>query len=158
MSPSENSVLDQIDPLREEDSDLFAAATPRKRSPGSATSSAAASTPVSVTTSAAPVAADRDAAAAAAPAAAVPSVQPATGAADAVAARSESAGTPGAPCLKLSHSLLIQNCTDHSLHLISAFCVALRSLSVFGLRCSVILVSSSCPHQAQLSAQYHCSQ
>jgi len=63
MSPSENSVLDQADPLREEDSDLFGAAagpTPRKPSPGSATSSAAASTPASASVPAAPAAAAAD--------------------------------------------------------------------------------------------------
>ena len=63
MSPSETSVLDQADPLREEDSDLFPAmATPSKRSPGSVASPAAVSTSVAAAIPAAP-ASDREAAA-----------------------------------------------------------------------------------------------
>lgn len=93
MSPSETSVLDQADPLREEDSDIFATATPRKRSPGSTTSSAAASTPASVSAPAAPAAApevDREGGAAAA----APSARSAAVAGDA-AAPAEPAGTSG---------------------------------------------------------------
>ena len=87
ISPSESSVLDQAEPPREEDSDLFASATPVKRSPGSATSSAAASTPASVSAPAAQAAApasDQD--------------KPAASAAptnDSSAARSQPASTSG---------------------------------------------------------------
>jgi hypothetical protein len=93
MSPSETSVLDQADPLREEDSDLFGAAagpTPRKPSPGSATSSAAASTRASVSAPAAPAAAaaDREASAGAAETSG-------GGAAASGAVRPDSAGTSG---------------------------------------------------------------
>lgn len=96
MSPSEASVLDQADPLREEDSDLFGAAagpTPRKPSPGSATSSAAASTPASVSAPAAPAAAaaDREASADAAET----SGGSANAASAAAAVRPDSAGTSG---------------------------------------------------------------
>ena len=101
MSPSETSMLDQADPLREEDSDLFAAATPRKVSPGSTTSSAAPETPVSVSAPAAPAPApalDTEAAAAAA-AAAGPSVRSSAAAGDPTAARAEPAGSSGTPLL-----------------------------------------------------------
>ncbi|KAL3159495.1 hypothetical protein ABBQ38_009913 [Trebouxia sp. C0009 RCD-2024] len=94
MSPSETSVLDQADPLREEDSDLFAAATPRRKSPVSPTSSAAASTPASVSAPAAPAAApeaDREAGVAAA----APSARPSAVAGDAAAAPAEPTGTSG---------------------------------------------------------------
>ncbi len=95
MSPSETSVLDQADPLREEDSDLFGATsgpTPRKPSPGSATSSAAASTPASVSAPAAPAgaAADREASAGAAE-----TSGGSTNAAAAAAVRPDSAGLSG---------------------------------------------------------------
>ncbi len=96
MSPSETSVLDQADPLREEDSDLFGAAavpTPRKPSPGSATSSAAASTPASVSAPAAPAAAaaDREASAGAGAAETSGSAAAAIGG----AVRPDAAGTSG---------------------------------------------------------------
>ncbi|DBA86079.1 hypothetical protein WJX77_004980 [Trebouxia sp. C0004] len=97
MSPSETSVLDHVDPLREEDSDLFGAAagpTPRKPSPGSATSSAAASTPASVSAPTAPAAAAADREASAGAGAAETSGGSAN-AAIAGVVRPDSAGTSG---------------------------------------------------------------
>ena len=103
MSPSETSMLDQADPLREEDSDLFAAATPRKVSPGSTTSSAAPETPVSVNAPAAPAPAPaletEAGAAAAAAAGAGPSVRSSAAGGDPTAARAEPAGSSGTPLL-----------------------------------------------------------
>lgn len=91
-------MLDQADPLREEDSDLFAAATPRKVSPGSTTSSPAAETPVSVSAPAAAAAAAPSAeteAGAAAGGGAAPSASTSAGVGDPTAARAQPAGSSG---------------------------------------------------------------
>lgn len=109
MSPSETSVLDQADPLREEDSDLFGATsgpTPRKPSPGSATSSAAASTPASVSAPAAPAAAaaHREASAGAA--------ETSGGSTNAAAGAVRSAGTSGT--LANRTLVAVWGCTNQS--------------------------------------------
>ena len=123
MSLSETSMLDQADPLREEDSDLFAAATPRKVSPGSTTSSAAAETPVSVSAPAAPAAAPAtDTEAGAAAAGAGPSARATAAAGDPTAARAEPVGSTGTVLLRVyiecvSHSITSQKMVLHGAHM-----------------------------------------
>lgn len=129
-------MLDQTDPLREEDSDLFGAAagpTPRKPSPGSATSSAAASTPASGSVPAAPAAAvaDREASAGAADT----SGGGANAAAAAGAVRPDSAGTSG--ILATGTLVAARGCTSSALNNQSQLFYAanlLQSLMVYHLK------------------------